>query len=110
MRCWNILYYEYILNICEGFDVDDIKRLKKLLALAEEDSVYQLWSACYAENKKAFEAFANSQPEVTRNYLWGYAESGRLIYQRLINLACTHMVFPEEGNDSEYTTPPADIT
>ena len=76
--------------------MNDTERQQRLLNLAETDSVYQLWSRCYAESQSDFEKFANAQPEYIRNFLWGYAEAGRLIYQRLTNLACMHMVFPEE--------------
>ena len=77
--------------------MNDIERQQKLLNLAENDSIYQLWSLCYAENQAIFEEFANTQPEHILNVLWGYAESGRLIYQRLMNLAWSHMMFPEES-------------
>ena len=76
--------------------MNDVERLKILLDLSEKDDIYQLWSACYAEHKSDFEAFANAQPEHIRSFLWGYAESGRLTYQRLVNLACKYMTFPEE--------------
>lgn len=87
--------------------MDNTEQLKKLLALAESDSIYQLWNSCYIEHKSEFEAFVNAQPEHIRNFLWGYSESGRLIYQRLVNLACRHMTFPEENPScapsSDYT-------
>lgn len=76
--------------------MDSTDRLKILLDLAKSDSIYQLWKDCYSASKSDFEAFANAQPEHIRSFLWGYAESGRLIYQRLANIACKHMVFPEE--------------
>ncbi len=85
--------------------MNDTERQQKLLKLAENDSIYQLWSLSYAESQAAFEEFANAQPEHIRNFLWGYAESGRLIYQRMINLACKYMVFPEENIPHAATAP-----
>jgi len=70
--------------------------MTRLLKIAEEDEAYQAWHRSWQEFAPAFMDFANSQPEETRNVLWGYAEAGRLAYQRMMNLACTHMAFPEE--------------
>lgn len=84
--------------------MDSTDRLKILLDLAKCDSIYQLWTDCYRASKSDFEAFANAQPEHIRSFLWGYAESGRLIYQRLANIACKHMVFLEETDSPTNST------
>lgn len=66
---------------------------RKLESIASEDTVYSLWRKNYEEYAPQFAAFANAQPEDIRNVLWGYAESGRLMQQRKVNLACEHMDF-----------------
>lgn len=76
--------------------MNDLERQQKLLTLAEKDEVYQLWNHCYAESQADFEKFANAQSKDVQKLMWCYAESGRLLYQRLTNLACTYMTFPEE--------------
>lgn len=77
------------------------RRLRRLRELAEQDEIYQIWKHGYDDCAKAFREFADSQPEEISNFLWGYAECGRIMQQRIVNLACDHMVFPEskEGAD-----------
>jgi len=79
----------------------ETQRQRRLEAIAQQDAAYQLWKRCYAETFAQFEKFANAQPDETRNYLWGYAEAGRLMYQRMVNLACCHMVFTDESTDTD---------
>ena len=74
-----------------------LQRQKSLQALAQKDAIYQTWAKSYALYRNNFAAFANSQPEHIRTMLWGYAESGRLMQQRLVNLACETMDFPEKN-------------
>lgn len=57
---------------------------------------YGVWANSYADCREAFLAFAAKQPVEIRNMLYGYAECGRLMQQRMVNLACENMVFPEE--------------
>lgn len=75
----------------------DIQRLRRLHALAQEDATYQMWKRGYEECEGDFETFANGQPERIRNVLYGYADHGRIMMQRLVNLACKHMKFPDEA-------------
>lgn len=70
-------------------------RLHKLESIAENDSIYSVWYRAHFDNKDAFSAFANSQPESIRNMLYTYAEGGRIAMQRKVNLACQYMQFPE---------------
>ena len=74
----------------------NMERLTKLYELGEQDSIYCGFKGDYEDNRKAFRAFATAQDEQTRNFLFAYAESGRLMLQRLCFLACTCMEFPEE--------------
>lgn len=69
--------------------------LRELHTIALADETYQVWANRYREYAARFAEFADSQPEDVRNFLWGYAESGRLMNQRLAALACRHMDFPE---------------
>ena len=66
---------------------------RKLEGLAQKDKIYLMWKNCYEESAEKFHAFANGQPEDIRNFLYEFAESGRLMQQRKVNLACEHMVF-----------------
>ena len=75
-----------------------LENMTRLLRIAEEDASYQAWYQSWQKFAPEFAAFANSQPEEIRNILWGYAEPGRLTYQRMMNLACMHMEFP--GTDT----------
>ena len=68
----------------------------RLEQIAQADDIFRLWSRSQEEYAAAFAAFADGQPDEVQNLLWGYAEAGRLKYQRMVNLACMHMVFPEE--------------
>ena len=72
------------------------QRQRRLIELAKEDKSYQVWYNCREEFRQAFADYANAQPEEIRNFLWGYAKSAELTQQRLVNLACRHMIFPEE--------------
>lgn len=73
------------------------RKWRKLTSLAEEDEVYLIWKRAYVENKRQFERIANRMPKRLRKILWGYAEGGRLMMQRLSNIACEQMEFLEES-------------
>ena len=72
------------------------QRQESLQELAQNDSIYQTWQRSYEDCREAFADFANTQPEEVRNMLYGYADCGRMAQQRLVNLACEHMVFPKK--------------
>ena len=73
-----------------------LEKERQLEHLAQEDTTYNMWKKCYTEYSAQFEAFANAQPEEIANFLWGYAESGRLMQQRKVNIACENMEFPKK--------------
>lgn len=72
-----------------------IQRLDQLNELAAQDEIYGVWKNAYDSFSADFTLFANNQPEEVRNVLWGYAESGRLMEQRKVLLACAYMDFTE---------------
>ena len=72
-----------------------IQRLRALDQLAAQDEIYDIWKRTHDSVSADFALFANSQPEEVRNFLWGYAESGRLMEQRKVLLACAYMDFTE---------------
>jgi len=72
------------------------QRRRKLYQIAQQDSIYQAWARSFEDCREAFTQFANAQPEDIRNILYGYADCGRMMQQKLVNLACEHMRFPEE--------------
>lgn len=69
------------------------ERERHLQAIAENDQVYNLWRHYWENYAQEFAAFANAQPENIKNFLWGYADAGRLMQQRKVNLACENMEF-----------------
>ena len=79
----------------QGADV----RQQRLSTIAEQDEIYCVWKNSYEECAEKFHKFAKHCPPKVRNYLYGYAESGRLMYQRMVNIACTHMEFIEEDKN-----------
>ena len=71
-------------------------RMHRLPQIAEQDSIYQVWEKSYYDFSDKFHKIARWCPKRIRNILCGYAESGRLMMQRMTNLACSHMEFPDE--------------
>ena len=72
------------------------QRQRRLLKLAEKDNSYRVWAKSYEYYRNDFIQFASSQPDEIRNFLYGFAESGLLMQQRLVNLACEYMKYPDE--------------
>lgn len=78
----------------------EAEKAAQLTALAKQDEIYLMWKHSFADCADAFREYADAQPQDIRNMLWGYAECGRLMQQRLVNLACKYMDFlsnTEEG-------------
>lgn len=75
---------------------DSFARQLKLFEIAENNSIYQVWARSFEDCREAFTQFADSQQEEIRNMLYGYADCGRMAQQKLVNLACEYMQFPEE--------------
>ena len=73
-----------------------LEKERQLEHLAQTDKTYLMWKNCYEKYTAQFEAFAKEQPEEIANFLWGYAESGRLMQQRKVNLACENMEFAKK--------------
>ena len=71
-------------------------RQNRIYKIAQTDLSYQVWSHTFQECQDAFTNFADNQPQEIRSILYGYAGSGRMMQQRLLNLACEHMHFPDE--------------
>ena len=70
------------------------EKQSRIQHIAQKDFSYNAWHRIFEESEKEFEAFANSQPEAIRTILWSYAQSSRMMNQRLLNIACEHMDFP----------------
>lgn len=82
---------------------DWLDRYDRLKELAQLDEIYLFWCKMYENYTTAFREYANAQPQELRDLLVEYAESGRLIYQRLANLACMHMDFLNVWNKDGMT-------
>ena len=76
--------------------MNEHERFEILQQIAKQDDIVILRQKTRETLAPQFEAFANTQPQEIRNILWGYAESGRLVYQRMVNLACLHMDFAKD--------------
>lgn len=74
----------------------EMERLAKLYEIAEQDPDYQGWKHDFEANQEDFCKFADGRKKSIRNFLYAYADAGRMMLQRLSLLACTHMEFPEE--------------
>ena len=74
----------------------DRVRRQRLQEMAQQDAVYQAWVYSYRDSADRFHAFAKQCPEEVSSFLYGYAEGGRLMMQKMLNLACEHMQFPDE--------------
>lgn len=70
------------------------EKQSQIQTIAQNDFSYDVWRRIFEESEKAFETFANSQPEPVQTILWSYAQSGRMMNQRLLNIACEYMDFP----------------
>ena len=78
-------------------DTHAFRRQDRLLEFAQADMIYLTWAHSYEDCHDAFVRFASAQPEDIRNMLYGYADCGRMAQQRLVNLACETMRFPDES-------------
>lgn len=76
------------------------ERQERLYAIAEEDTTYQVWKQGYEDRVKAFQTYAYAQPENIRDILFGYADAGRMMVQRIVGLACEHMDFIDDVEDN----------
>lgn len=74
----------------------ETEKWERLEQLAKQDEAYMVWKNSYNEFAGKFHRFIRWCPRKVRNYLCGYAECGRLMLQRMVNLACEHMEFTEE--------------
>lgn len=72
------------------------KKMDRLNKIAQDDEIYNIWKNSREEYIKAFEEFANQQPDEIKNMLWGYAEGGLMMMQRKVYLACEEMEFPTQ--------------
>ena len=69
---------------------------EQLEKMAQKDESYLVWKKSFEKYEKAFEEYVYCQPEEIRNILFGYADAGRMMQQRKVNLACEHMDFVEK--------------
>lgn len=65
----------------------------RIQTIAQSDFSYNAWRRIFEESEQEFQVFADSQPEAIRSILYSFAQSGRMMNQRLLNIACEHMEF-----------------
>ena len=78
--------------------MNDLTRNKwnRLKEITERDRIFNTWEKSFEACRKDFTKFADAQPQEIRSLLYGYADCGRMAQQRLVNLACEYMIFPDE--------------
>lgn len=72
------------------------QRMEKLYTIAQEDEAFLFWQQIYEQNEKAFEEAMKHTPKKRREIILSYAEGGRTMMQRLMNIACENMDFTGE--------------
>lgn len=77
-------------------DHKSLDRRNRLYALAQEDLAYPIWNRDHEGSRQAFYQFYDSQPESVQYLLHRYVDCGFIAMQRLIDLACENMAFPDE--------------
>lgn len=75
--------------------MQETEKIKRLQQLAEQDEIYLTWKNSYTEATEKFTKIARWCPKNIRSILYSYADFGRVMNQRLVNLACKHMDFPD---------------
>ena len=73
------------------------QRAERLWALAELDDIYTVWKKGFEMCEESFREYADACPEEIRELLYGYAGCGRMMCQRVVNIACEYMIFPDEA-------------
>ncbi len=73
--------------------MDVFEKQTRIQAIAQSDFPYNAWRRIFEESEAEFQAFTDSQPESICSILWSYAQSGRMMNQRLLNIACEYMDF-----------------
>ncbi len=72
------------------------EKWKRLEQLASQDEVYVIWKGIYNESAVKVGKFMKWCPPKLRNLLNDYADSGRLMMQRIAGLALSNMEFKDE--------------
>ena len=72
------------------------ERQRRIWAIAEKDTVYDIWRHMHQISKEPFHEYANQCQDEIKQILLGYASSGEMMIQRILNIACEQLVFPEE--------------
>ena len=84
-----------VLFYAKEANMDERTRRQRLYQLAQQDEIYQGWESGFRECADQFYEFASTCPENVRSFLYGYADYGRMMMQRMVNLACRNMEFPD---------------
>lgn len=70
---------------------------ERLEKIAQQDISYLVWKMTFEACEEAFTQYASRQPKEIRQILYGYADAGRMMQQRKVNLVCEHMEFPKDA-------------
>lgn len=77
--------------------MDFSSRYDRLMEIAQEDDIFQVYAKSQAIFKEPFHRFIRWMPKKLRNILAGYAYAGVQMHQRIITIACEQMRFPDEN-------------
>lgn len=72
------------------------EKWRQLESLAFQDETYLKWKQKYNQSAVRFGRFIRWCPPSIRNFLYDYADSGRLMMQRMAGIALENMEFREE--------------
>ena len=72
------------------------ERQRRVWSIAEKDINYDVWRDMHEQTKEPFFQYINQCPDEIKHMLSGYAASGEMMIQRILNIACELLVFPEE--------------
>ena len=76
--------------------MDKIEKWQRLDQLALKDSAYTSYKSLYNESAVKFGMFIKWCPPKLRKMLYDYADSGRLMMQRMAGIALENMDFIEK--------------
>ena len=74
----------------------EMERFHRLQKIAEQDACYMVWKHSFDDVSQAFDTYIRQCSDEERNILCAYADGGHLMMQRLVNIACCNMQFPDE--------------
>jgi len=73
--------------------MEDKKRFRRLMQIAEQDANYLAFKMDYEKCGKKLEKILKWCPKQIRSLFRAYTDCGRMMNQRILNIACANMEF-----------------